>query len=628
VFASRGSKFPIQYIQLPYDFISYAGVATIEAWVRFEATNNPLPTLFSFGSFNKEIAYQSRVFTNGTKGAVDVFIAIVFNTKLRYSKVYVDGKLKSNRPLNVTTNIGAGAHWDFIGRNARNSTPGLTASIDELRIIFGELDKDRIYNDFIVGVDPSHVNIPSTNTMSDLALNFYSTSTQPVEVGLFGGESKYRMFGPESVFTMTPVDMQCAYNITARMNPQTSSFKSVIAAMNYTVDFISGAPAPVFAADACDTTNAAGTKCFCDNSKTPLQYLTDAGQLSQDLTITSVDPTPYVLEFIYHSGLCLEVVGSETFSLVEGNKTVVNGTAQSCFSTGTTMLTKGQNKSVNIVLFERYPSATIGKQIAWPASTISASSTLIDFTVPNAVVAVLDQVSGGTSPVQFPYNTTLVQSSTKGSYAKKPAALQYTINAGRPRPSFPFDLLFQVYAARSGPDGTSSAQGMYFIPIIGAISKEVPNFYPVASNPNMIFLVLRDPPGGGSSTTIHAGTTIDFAMSVDGMFTYDDSTDTVLHSEVGVSLATDIEAAPLGLGPAFSSISLEDALQINNGHHFTTSSNRLSHTAYEYSFSFEYDFSTSTDPNIAGHPSDVIIGGGVDLIVSEAIQGELLVNLS
>jgi len=360
VFASRGSKFPTQYIQLPYDYISYAGVATIEAWVRFEATNNPLSTLFSFGSFNKEIAYPSKLFTNGTKGAVDVFIAIVFNTKLKYSKVYVDGSLKSTLPLNVTTNAGgsrrlqrAATHWDFIGRNARNSTPGLTASIDELRITFGELDDETIYNDFIVGVDPSHVTIPATKTMSDLALNFYSTSTQPVEIGFFGGASKYPMFGQESVFKLTPIDTQCAYNVTARMNPQTSSFKSVVAAMNYTVEFVSGAPAPKFAADACDTTNSAGTKCFCDNSKTPLQYLTDAGELSQDIIITNTDSTPYVLEFVYHSGLCFEVMGSETFSLVEGNKTIVNGVEQSCFSTGSTILAKGQNKSVNVILFER-----------------------------------------------------------------------------------------------------------------------------------------------------------------------------------------------------------------------------------------------------------------------------------
>jgi hypothetical protein len=51
---------------------------------------------------------------------------------------------------------------------------------------------------------------------------------------------------------------------------------------------------------------------------------------------------------------------------------------------------------------------------------------------------------------------------------------------------------------------------------------------------------------------------------------------------------------------------------------------RISSSHYEYTFTFAYDFSTSSDPNLAGHPSDVIIGGGLDLIVSEAIKGELL----
>jgi hypothetical protein len=49
---------------------------------------------------------------------------------------------------------------------------------------------------------------------------------------------------------------------------------------------------------------------------------------------------------------------------------------------------------------------------------------------------------------------------------------------------------------------------------------------------------------------------------------------------------------------------------------------RVSSTHYEYTFTFTYDFSTSADPNLAGHPSDVIIGGGLDLIVSEAIKGK------
>jgi len=392
VFSDRGSKYPAPYIQLPYDFISYAGVATIEAWVRFESTNNPLSTLFSFGSFNKELVYPSNMFTDGIDGAVDLFIAIVLNAKLKYSKLYLNGELKSTTPLNVTyygsggRRLGGVSNLDFIGRNARNSTPALTASIDELRLTYGEIDSNAIFSDFVVGVDPSHVTIPPSKTMSDVALNFYSTSKQPVQIGLFGGTMKIPMFGQETVFSITPSDSQCAYNITARMDSRTSSYNDLIAAMNYTVNFVSGTSAPLFADDACDATNSAGTKCFCDNSKSPLKYLTDAGELSQDITITSIDSsTPYVVDFIYHSGVCVEVVGSESFSMVEGNKTVVNGTVQSCFDTASTILSKGQNVSVKIVLFERYPAYAVkAHQNTWLSDTIAAASTLVDFTVPNA----------------------------------------------------------------------------------------------------------------------------------------------------------------------------------------------------------------------------------------------------
>jgi hypothetical protein len=67
-------------------------------------------------------------------------------------------------------------------------------------------------------------------------------------------------------------------------------------------------------------------------------------------------------------------------------------------------------------------------------------------------------------------------------------------------------------------------------------------------------------------------------------------------------------------------ISLETKLLTN----LAISTERVSSSHYEYTFTFEYDFSTSADPNLAGHPSDVIVGGGLDLIVSEAIKGQSL----
>ena len=53
---------------------------------------------------------------------------------------------------------------------------------------------------------------------------------------------------------------------------------------------------------------------------------------------------------------------------------------------------------------------------------------------------------------------------------------------------------------------------------------------------------------------------------------------------------------------------------------------RTGETHYSYSFQFSYEFSTTDDPFIAGHPSDVIIGG-IDVIVSQALEVTLIISM-
>ena len=50
---------------------------------------------------------------------------------------------------------------------------------------------------------------------------------------------------------------------------------------------------------------------------------------------------------------------------------------------------------------------------------------------------------------------------------------------------------------------------------------------------------------------------------------------------------------------------------------------RQSDTHYLFELNFQYDFSTSSDPNLAGHASDVIVGGGLDIIASNALEGSV-----
>ena len=57
----------------------------------------------------------------------------------------------------------------------------------------------------------------------------------------------------------------------------------------------------------------------------------------------------------------------------------------------------------------------------------------------------------------------------------------------------------------------------------------------------------------------------------------------------------------------------------------TLTATRESSTHYQYSFEFTSSFSTSQSPDDAGHGSDMIIGGGVDLIVLEGLAGKLFI---
>ena len=115
-------------------------------------------------------------------------------------------------------------------------------------------------------------------------------------------------------------------------------------------------------------------------------------------------------------------------------------------------------------------------------------------------------------------------------------------------------------------------------------------------------------------------------MSLDGAHTYDSTIDLDISASGGFKTKKDALMAPMGFGITSELVGIDVGLKAHYGHHFTVSASRASNSHYEYSFNFQYDFSTSSDPFIAGSASDVIIGGGVDLVVNEAIEG-LVYNL-
>ena len=308
------------------------------------------------------------------------------------------------------------------------------------------------------------------------------------------------------------------------------------------------------------------------------------------------------LTFTYRSGVCFELnTGFDTLANLTGTTV---GTA-SCYNDPTTLiLSTGKTYRLNVIAFELY-SLVDGEE-------------MVDFNVDATTVTIFDLA---TSPdyQSFPYSANMVL--LPGRMVPEPQGLLYNITPGNPFVFPPFDFPFQVTVERDGPDGPASASNVWYIPVTGTVGKEVPNVYPVASDPTLIYTVIRDPPGGGSFATLHSGTTIDFALSIDTLHTVSENDAAAVKNEFGLHFRLD---DVVGLGYAVSQplAELVAGIDFNNQYSRSVSFSRASNHHYDVSLSFSFDISTSTDPNIAGHASDVIVGGGVVLIVSEATIGE------
>jgi len=170
------------------------------------------------------------------------------------------------------------------------------------------------------------------------------------------------------------------------------------------------------------------------------------------------------------------------------------------------------------------------------------------------------------------------------------------------------------------PTSVSTVQMVWYVPILGTIVFSVPNVYPVTSDPTIVFLVLRDPPGGTSTCSVSQGTTLDTSMSISKMQTSDTTFSFNVHAEGGIENQQDMAASPLGVGP----VAKAQESKVETVSDMTTtlapSSSTTSSNSYTYTMTFNIEFSTSDDPFSAGHASDVIIGGGVDLFVTEALE--------
>eukprot|EP01037_Dinobryon_pediforme_P048235 gene48235-63140_t len=97
------------------------------------------------------------------------------------------------------------------------------------------------------------------------------------------------------------------------------------------------------------------------------------------------------------------------------------------------------------------------------------------------------------------------------------------------------------------------------------------------------------------------------------MYSYDGSFGSDYSISGGVTGQFDVLLG-IGVEEEAPQNSLHSTIGTEHGRQQSVSTARESSTSYEYSISFDYSFSTSADPFTAGHASDIIVGGGVDLI--------------
>ncbi|KAJ1452456.1 hypothetical protein M885DRAFT_499110 [Pelagophyceae sp. CCMP2097] len=224
-------------------------------------------------------------------------------------------------------------------------------------------------------------------------------------------------------------------------------------------------------------------------------------------------------------------------------------------------------------------------------------------------VVVNDGISGGESET--------------ATYDLAAADFGYThrVAVGDPNPFTPFTkvVIFEFARAVDGGriDFTRHAV------VLGVIQDDVPSIFMMSTDPTLIFTVLRDPPGGDSFATITEGTEVSMGMAIAGMHAAG-------HEYVAKNGGTLGLSVRLGVSLGIAVASTKGILDLSGGvgleHTLTgpaVGASRSQSQAHDLTFTFDVAISTSTDPFLAGQPSDVIVGGGANLRVLTAIKVDI-----
>ena len=386
------------YLSLFSGWFGVADAISIEMWVTVDIATQDNALLFSFGNPADSKVYKS-LHVKGFQGFVNTYIAVIIDPPQEEMRVYVNGTLSISQNIPSTplfNGEGASEEFNLIGWDLKKTTPGFIGSINEIRFWDGALTSSSITETAVLGVDPTIVKLGSNDTLYNIQIDYLVTSEVDLTIGFYGGLSRNKMFGSESIFLVKALDPQCAFNASIALDPTKSAASSFLPAMNYSVTLLpynKPLPAPKFSYS------------LCSMSLDPYSYLQAADELSVEiytdlLTTGNLDAT-----FIYLSGLCLNVSGGEHFatSLPTPDKE-----GRACYSNSVTMLNRGQIWPLEITLFELYPAYSAGSPSWFSGSSnldISGGTTVKELLVLDSTVEITDMVSGSTSPTTYSIST-------------------------------------------------------------------------------------------------------------------------------------------------------------------------------------------------------------------------------
>jgi hypothetical protein len=486
------------YIQLPYAILGPASAVTVEMWATIDRDNDPSSVLFSFGPPGQSISLKANF------SGEEVCIAAVFRSdpidpSNSYAKVYVNGDLHESAALPPGGLIGGLGLFDgsnFIGRDAEGTSPPLKGSVDLFTLWWGELSPSALFTRYVNATVPSALSLSQQVTSSDVNVVFYSQSTINVEIELVAGPDSLALF--EYVpFLIQAVD--CDYNITVMSGRAGEPVTVTLAALNYTVTLLPfTTPLALYTSEAC---YLPGGRCICSPATQPYDYFSSRKILSQSITIAPSSTENISVSFVYRSELCIDVANADSLPVSQGDLYI--HPLQSCYPKNTTFLKQSEKYEVRVIVYERYPCDVTN--IEWKYLTLPCAQHSFD--VLNISLLITSDWQGvETSPY------------TPSSQARSDVGHIYSISPSTTPRSFPSTYNFAISAVDSVVGIAVTRR--WVIPVTGFVPSDRQRVIPMVSDPNLIFFVLRDPPGGTSTTTFKSCTSFSDSYSLRPLNSY------------------------------------------------------------------------------------------------------------